>query len=56
MDASMSEQQTSHARRTEDPSQDARYSAPQYEPAPLWLPVLLLLAMALVVGYAVIVK
>ena len=56
MDASMSEQQMPQARPTEDPSQESRYSAPQYEPAPLWLPVLLLLAMALVVGYAVIVK
>lgn len=56
MDASMSEQQKPLARPADDPSQDARYSAPQYEPAPLWLPVLLLLAMALVVGYAVIVK
>ena len=55
MDASMSEQPTPPARPAEDPSQE-RYSAPQYEPAPLWLPVLLLLAMALVVGYAVIVK
>lgn len=56
MDASMPEQQTPHARPSDEPSQDTRYSAPQYEPAPLWLPVLLLLAMALVVGYAVIVK
>ena len=51
----MSEPQM-QARPDADPSQDGRHSTPQYEPAPLWLPVLLLLAMALVVGYAVIVK
>lgn len=52
----MSEQNLPSAESAADPSHEAPRSSPQYEPAPLWLPVLLLLAMALVIGYSVIVK
>jgi hypothetical protein len=52
----MSEREKPISGPVEEASGEAPSSTPEYAPAPLWLPVLLVLAMALIIGYGVIVR